>query len=89
MPPKGSSPPLTSGAALPKPHRVAFLVPDIKIEGTDGAYEREAAVLLWVACIETCQRHPRLSVLDADATRCGFGSAAPDVSGGELPFGGI
>ncbi|HEY5952238.1 MAG TPA: hypothetical protein VIV40_42360, partial [Kofleriaceae bacterium] len=60
--------PLTSGAALPKPHRVAFLVPDIKIEGVDGAYEREAAVLLWVACIETCQRHPRLSVLDADAT---------------------
>lgn len=54
--------------ALPKPHRVAFLEPDIKIEGHDGAYEREAAVLLWVACIETCQRHPRLSVLDADAT---------------------
>jgi tetratricopeptide (TPR) repeat protein len=55
-------------SALPKPHRVAFLVPDIKIEGPDGAYEREAAVLLWVACIETCQRHPRLAVLDADAT---------------------
>jgi tetratricopeptide (TPR) repeat protein len=54
--------------ALPKPHRVAFLVPDIKIEGPDGAYEREASVLLWVACIEACQRHPRLSVLDADAT---------------------
>ncbi|HEY5927581.1 MAG TPA: tetratricopeptide repeat protein [Kofleriaceae bacterium] len=54
--------------ALPKPHRVAVLVPDIKIEGPDGAYEREAAVLLWVACIEICQRHPRLSVLDADAT---------------------
>lgn len=54
--------------ALPKPHRVAFLVPDIKIEGPDGAYEREAEVLLWVACIEVCQRHPRLAVLDADAT---------------------
>lgn len=54
--------------ALPKPHRVAVLVPDIKIEGHDGAYEREAEVLLWVACIETLQRHPRLSVLDADAT---------------------
>ena len=25
-------------------------------------------LLLWTACIETCQRHPRLSVLDADAT---------------------
>src|SRR4051812_22346199 len=54
--------------ALPKPHRVAFLVPDVKIDGSDAAYEREAAVLLWTALIETCQRHPRLSVLDADAT---------------------
>src|SRR5262245_45587154 len=54
--------------ALPKPHRVAFLLPDVKIEGPDGAYEREAAALLWVACIEACQRHPRLAVLDADAT---------------------
>lgn len=54
--------------ALPKPHRIAILVPDIKIEGHDGAYEREAEVLLWVACIETLQRHPRLAVLDADAT---------------------
>jgi hypothetical protein len=55
-------------AALPKPHRIAFLVPDVKIDGPDAAYEREAAVLLWTACIETCQRHPRLAVLDADAT---------------------
>lgn len=54
--------------ALPKPHRVAFLVPDVKIDGPDAAYEREAAVLLWTALIETCQRHPALSVLDADAT---------------------
>ncbi|MBV8758306.1 MAG: tetratricopeptide repeat protein [Deltaproteobacteria bacterium] len=53
---------------LPKPHRVAFLVPEVTIEGPDAAYEREAAALLWVACIEICQRHPRLSVLDADAT---------------------
>ncbi len=68
MPPRSSSTTLGSGVALPKPHRVAFLVPDIKIEGPDGAYEREAAVLLWVACIEVCQRHPRLSVLGADAT---------------------
>jgi tetratricopeptide (TPR) repeat protein len=55
-------------AAIPKPHRVAVLVPDVKIDGPDGAYEREAAVLLWTACIEILQRHPRLSVLDADAT---------------------
>src|SRR5512143_3987700 len=54
--------------ALPKPHRVAFLVPDVKIDGPDAAYEREAAVLLWTAVIETCQRHPRLAVLEADAT---------------------
>jgi tetratricopeptide (TPR) repeat protein len=54
--------------ALPKPHRVAFLVPEVKIEGVDAAYEKEAAALIWTACIEVCQRHPRLSVLDADAT---------------------
>ncbi len=55
-------------AAIPKPHRVAFLVPEVKIEGPDGVHEREAAVLLWTACIETCQRHPRLAVLEAEAT---------------------
>lgn len=54
--------------ALPKQHRIAFLVPDVKVDGPDAAYEREAAVLLWTACLETCQRHPRLSVLDAEAT---------------------
>ena len=54
--------------ALPKPHRVAFLVPEVRIDGPDGVFEREAAVLLWTACIETCQRHPRLAVLEADAT---------------------
>ena len=50
-------------AALPKPHRIAFLVPEVKIDGPDGAYVREASILLWTACIETCQRHPRLAVL--------------------------
>jgi tetratricopeptide (TPR) repeat protein len=55
-------------AAIPKPHRVAVLVPEVKIDGPDAAYEREAAVLVWTACIEICQRHPRLAVLDADAT---------------------
>jgi tetratricopeptide (TPR) repeat protein len=54
--------------ALPKPHRIAMLVPDVKIDGPDAAYEREAAILLWTACIEILQRHPRLAVLDADAT---------------------
>jgi tetratricopeptide (TPR) repeat protein len=55
-------------AAIPKPYRVAFLVPEVKVEGPDGAHEHEARVLLWTACIETCQRHPRLAVLDAEAT---------------------
>ena len=54
--------------AIPKPHRIAVLVPEVKIDGPDAAYEREAAVLLWTACIEVCERHPRLAVLDADAT---------------------
>ncbi len=55
-------------AALPKPHRIAVLLPEVKIDGPDQAYEREATALLWTACIETCQRHPRLAVLDPDAT---------------------
>ncbi|CAN5249214.1 hypothetical protein BH11MYX1_BH11MYX1_31140 [soil metagenome] len=55
-------------AALPKPHRIAVLLPEVKIDGPDQAYEREAAVLLWTACIEVLQRHPRLAVLDADVT---------------------
>ena len=32
-------------AAIAKPHRVAVLVPEVKIDGPDAAYEREAAVL--------------------------------------------
>ena len=55
-------------SALAKPHRVAILVPNVAIDGPDAAYEREAAILLWTTCIETLQRHPRLAVLDADAT---------------------
>jgi len=54
--------------ALPKPHRIAVLVPIVTIDGPDAAYEREAAILVWTALVETCQRHPNLSVLDADAT---------------------
>jgi tetratricopeptide (TPR) repeat protein len=53
---------------IPKPHRIGVLAPDVKLDGPDTAYEREAAALIWVACIELCQRHPRLAVLDADAT---------------------
>ena len=33
-------------AALPKPHRIAFLVADVKVEGVDASYYREAAILL-------------------------------------------
>lgn len=55
-------------AALPKPHRIAVLLPEVKIDGPDQAYEREAAVLLWTACVEVLQRHPRLAVLDTDVT---------------------
>ncbi len=54
--------------AIPKPHRVAVLAPEVKLDGPDTAYEREAAALIWTVCIELCQRHPRLSVLDAEAT---------------------
>ncbi|HEU0036075.1 MAG TPA: tetratricopeptide repeat protein [Kofleriaceae bacterium] len=56
--------------ALRKPHRVAFLLPELSITsaGTDAAYAAEAAVLVWSACIETCRRHPGLAVYDAEST---------------------
>ena len=54
--------------ALRKPHRMAFLLPDVTIEGPDVGLEPEAALLLWVALIETCQHHPGLAVYDADST---------------------
>ena len=54
--------------AIPKPHRLAVLAPEVKLDGPDLAYEREASALIWTACIELCQRHPRLAVLDAEAT---------------------
>jgi tetratricopeptide (TPR) repeat protein len=44
------------------------LAPVVTIDGADAAYEREASLLLWVACIEVLQRHPRLAVLDPEAT---------------------
>jgi tetratricopeptide (TPR) repeat protein len=54
--------------ALRKPHRIAFLVPDVTVEGADVAFAREAALVLWTACIEVCQRHPELAVYDAEST---------------------
>ena len=54
--------------ALAKPYRVAFLAPAVTIDGPDGAYAREAALVLWAACIETCQRHPGLAVYDPEST---------------------
>src|SRR5262249_51026458 len=54
--------------ALRKPHRVAFLVPELVVEGGDAPNAAEAGLLLWVACIEVCQRHPGLAVFDAEST---------------------
>jgi len=55
-------------SALRKPHRIAFLAPDLAVDGPDAPYAAEIALLLWVACIEVCQRHPKLAVYDAEAT---------------------
>ena len=54
--------------ALRKPHRIGVLAPICGLHGADGANEREARVLLWVAVIEACQRHPGLAVYDAEST---------------------
>ncbi len=54
--------------ALRKPHRLAILAPDLTVEGQDAVYEREAALLLWAALIECCQRHPGLAIYDAEST---------------------
>jgi tetratricopeptide (TPR) repeat protein len=54
--------------ALAKPHRIAFLAPDLTIEGIEAAYEAEAALLLWTTCIEICRRHPGLAVYDPEST---------------------
>ncbi len=54
--------------ALAKPYRIAFLAPEIALEGADTIHAREAAALVWVTCIETLQRHAGVSVLDADVT---------------------
>lgn len=54
--------------ALRKPHRVAFLLPSVTITGSDVGISQEVALLLWVACIEACQRHSGLAVYDAEST---------------------
>lgn len=55
-------------AALRKPHRIAVLVPELTVEGGDPALASAAGLLVWIAVIETCQRHPGLAVFDAEAT---------------------
>lgn len=57
-----------SRGALAKPYRIAFLVPEVTLEGPDQVHAREAAALVWLACIEALQRHPGVSVLQPDAT---------------------
>ncbi len=54
--------------ALRKPHRIAVIVPTLTVQGADQAYEREAALLLWCACIDVLQRHPNVAVFDAEST---------------------
>ncbi|MGE0547965.1 MAG: hypothetical protein AB7O24_00710 [Kofleriaceae bacterium] len=53
---------------LRKPHRVAFLLPEVHLEGTDAVLAHEVALVLWIACIETGQRHPELAVYDPEST---------------------
>lgn len=54
--------------ALRKPHRVGFLLPSVTITGSDVGLAHEVALVLWVACIEACQRHPGLAIYDAEST---------------------
>ena len=54
--------------ALRKPHRVGFLVPALTVDGPDAPYASEAGLVLWVACIEACQRHPGLAIYDPEST---------------------
>src|SRR6185436_1045289 len=42
--------------------------PEIVVEGADAPNASEAGLLLWIACIEACQRHPGLAVYDAEST---------------------
>jgi tetratricopeptide (TPR) repeat protein len=55
-------------SALRKPRRIAVLVPELGLDAGDAGSASAASLVLWIACIEACQRHPGLSVLDAEAT---------------------
>ncbi len=52
---------------LRKPHRVAVLLPQLHVDGPDAAYQRETSLLVWIACIEACQRHPGLAVYEPES----------------------
>jgi len=54
--------------ALRKPYRIAAVLPQLSIEGSEAAYAAEGALLLWTACIEILRRHPGLAVYDAEST---------------------
>lgn len=54
--------------ALRKPYRIAALLPQLAIEGSEAAYAAEGSLLLWTACIELLRRHPGLAVYDAEST---------------------
>ncbi|MEO7097676.1 MAG: hypothetical protein ABI175_30725, partial [Polyangiales bacterium] len=47
---------------------MAFLLPDLTLEGSDVSLEPEAALLLWVALIEVSQRHAGLAVYEPEST---------------------
>src|SRR5262249_35247058 len=54
--------------ALRKPHGLGGPVPGLVVEGGEAPNAAEAGLLLWVACIEVCQRPPGRAVFDAEAT---------------------
>ncbi|MCX5742809.1 MAG: hypothetical protein NT062_09965, partial [Proteobacteria bacterium] len=58
---------MTKLPPLAKPRRIAFLAPELVVEGPDVAVEREASLLVWIACIELCLRHPGLAVYDLES----------------------
>jgi tetratricopeptide (TPR) repeat protein len=53
---------------LSKPYRCAVLLPEVAIEGPEGAVAHEVALVVWSTCIDLLQRHPGLAVYDAEAT---------------------
>lgn len=70
-----------------KPYRIAVLLPLVAIDGPDAAYEREAALLLWAACLESCRRQPQLAVLDLPPPLVRRdGHFVPDYGAGGVDF---